>query len=92
MTSEEMVDQLVENVLKYGTGFTKLSRNAQGELETTIVPFEDYKYINGEPEWQGLTDEEQSFIYDQVKQIVDSKPFWVRFAGAIEAKLKEKNT
>jgi hypothetical protein len=41
--------------------------------------------------WQGLTDEEQSFIYDQVKQIVNSKPFWVRFADAIEAKLREKN-
>jgi len=42
--------------------------------------------------WSGLTDAEQSFIYDQVKQIVDSKPFWVRFADAIETKLKEKNT
>ena len=42
--------------------------------------------------WEGLTDEEQSFIYDQVKQIVNSKPFWVRFADAIEAKLKEKNS
>jgi hypothetical protein len=43
-------------------------------------------------EWVGLTANEQSFIYDQVKQIVNSKPFWVRFADAIEAKLKEKNT
>ena len=42
-------------------------------------------------QWVGLTDEEQSFIYDQVKQIVDSKPFWVRFADAVEAKLKDKN-
>ena len=42
--------------------------------------------------WVGLTKDEQSFIYDQVKQIVDSKPFWVRFADAIEAKLKELNT
>jgi len=42
--------------------------------------------------WVDLTNDEQSFIYDQVKQIVDSKPFWVRFADAIEAKLKEKNT
>ena len=41
--------------------------------------------------WQGLTADEKSFVYDQVKQIVDSKPFWVRFADAIEAKLKEKN-
>ena len=42
--------------------------------------------------WVGLTADEQSFIYDQVKQIVNSKPFWVRFADAIEAKIKEKNT
>jgi len=42
--------------------------------------------------WVGLTKDEQSFIYDQVKQIVDSKPFWVRFADAIESKLKELNT
>jgi hypothetical protein len=42
--------------------------------------------------WVGLTDEEQSFVYDQVKQIVGGKSFWVKFADAIEAKLKEKNT
>jgi hypothetical protein len=41
--------------------------------------------------WVGLTDAEQSFVFDQVKQIVDSKPFWVRFADSIEAKLKQKN-
>ena len=40
--------------------------------------------------WVGLTADEQSFVFDQVKQIVDSKPFWVRFADAIEAKVKEK--
>jgi len=42
-------------------------------------------------EWLSLTDEEQSFVYDQVKQIVSGKPFWVKFADAIEVKLKEKN-
>jgi len=41
--------------------------------------------------WVGLTDEDQSFVYDQVKQIVGGKPFWVKFADAIEAKLKEMN-
>jgi hypothetical protein len=51
------------------------------------MKIQDYK-----KPWVGLTDEEQSFIYDQVKQIVNSKPFWVRFADAIEAKIKEKNT
>jgi len=42
--------------------------------------------------WVGLTADEQSFVFDQVKQIVNSKPFWVRFADAVETKLKEKNT
>jgi len=41
--------------------------------------------------WKGLTNEDQSFVYDQVKQIVGGKPFWVKFADAIETKLKEKN-
>jgi hypothetical protein len=40
----------------------------------------------------GLTDEDQSFVYDQVKQIVGGKPFWVKFADAIEARLKELNS
>jgi len=53
---------------------------AESEVQKTLRP------------WVGLTDEEQSFVYDQVKQIVDSNPFWVKFANAIEAKLKEKNT
>lgn len=42
--------------------------------------------------WKGLTNEDQSFVYNQVKQIVGGKPFWVKFADAIEAKLKEKNS
>ena len=41
--------------------------------------------------WKGLTNEDQSFVYNQVKQIVGGKPFWVKFADAIESKLKEKN-
>ena len=53
---------------------------AQSEVQKTLRP------------WKGLTNEDQSFVYDQVKQIVGGKPFWVKFADAIEAKLKEKNT
>ena len=49
-------------------------------------------YTTTQRTWVGLIDEEQSFVYDQVKQIVGGKPFWVKFADAIEAKLKEKNT
>ncbi len=43
-------------------------------------------------EWVGLTYEEQNFIYQQMKSSVAGEPFWVRFAGAIEQALKEKNT
>ena len=42
-------------------------------------------------QWQGLTDEEQNFIYQQMKSSVAGEPFWVRFAHAIEQALKEKN-
>ena len=43
--------------------------------------------------WVGLTGEEQSFVYSNLHNAtsrIDS--FWVDFANAIEAKLKEKNT
>ena len=42
--------------------------------------------------WVGLTYEEQSFVYDSLHSSLNrDKPFWVAFADAIEAKLKEKN-
>ena len=43
--------------------------------------------------WIGLTRDEQSFVYRTLHNStsrIDS--FWVDFANAIEAKLKEKNT
>ena len=42
--------------------------------------------------WVGLTRDEQSFVYHRLHDAtsrIDS--FWVDFANAIEAKLKEKN-
>ena len=42
--------------------------------------------------WVGLTADEQSFVYDKIHEAPRNKPFWVSFADAIEAKLKEKNT
>jgi len=42
--------------------------------------------------WVGLTRNEQSFVYQRLHNAtsrIDS--FWVDFANAIEAKLKEKN-
>ena len=43
--------------------------------------------------WGGLTRDEQSFIYSSLHSATSRKDsFWVDFANAIEAKLKEKNT
>ena len=54
-------------------------------------------YYRDEPfkqrKWVGLTEQEKSFIYDSLHATTRrEKPFWVAFADAIEAKLKEKNT
>ena len=43
--------------------------------------------------WVGLTKDEQSFVYSNLHNATSRKDsFWVDFANAIEAKLKEKNT
>ena len=43
--------------------------------------------------WQGLTRDEQSFVYGSLHNATSRKDsFWVDFANAIEAKLKELNT
>ena len=43
--------------------------------------------------WVGLTRDEQSFVYSNLHNSTSRKDsFWVDFANAIEAKLKEKNT
>ena len=43
--------------------------------------------------WAGLTRDEQSFVYSNLHNATSRKDsFWVDFANAIEAKLKEKNT
>ena len=43
--------------------------------------------------WVGLTRDEQSFVYSSLHSATSRKDsFWVDFANAIEAKLKEKNT
>ena len=53
---------------------------AQAEVQKTLRP------------WVGLTDNEQSFAYSSLHESTLRKDsFWVDFANAIEAKLKEKN-
>ena len=43
--------------------------------------------------WVGLTRDEQSFVYSSLHNATSREDsFWVDFANAIEAELKEKNT
>jgi hypothetical protein len=43
--------------------------------------------------WVGLARDEQSFVYSNLHNATSREDsFWVDFANAIEAKLKEKNT
>ena len=74
--------------------FNEIERQAKQRIEAVraAMRVEDDDIQDYKKPWVGLTDEEQSFVYDQVKHIVGGKPFWVKFADAIEAKLKEKNT
>ena len=43
--------------------------------------------------WRGLTRDEQSYVYSSLHNATSREDsFWVDFANAIEAKLKELNT
>ena len=52
----------------------------------------DWKMPNSQRTWVGLTRDEQSFVYSNLHNATSREDsFWVDFAQAIEAKLKEKN-
>jgi hypothetical protein len=89
MTYEEFKDYITSKCL-----YDAIYEDQEGREIIVMTVLDAYSMASklAQRTWVGLTDAEQSFVFDQVKQIVDSKPFWVRFADSIEAKLKEKNT
>jgi hypothetical protein len=49
--------------------------------------------VETEKPWVGLTRDEQSFVYSNLHNATSREDsFWVDFANALEARLKEKNT
>ena len=102
MTEEDEAFNEIERRSKAKKDAVESSVNAKEALTKLLIDSYDQgvkdalesatQAIKEQRTWVGLTADEQSFVFDQVKQIVESKPFWVRFADAIEAKLKEKNT
>ena len=62
------------------------------EREAKMRALEDDDIQDYVRPWVGLTRDEQSFVYDSLHNATSRKDsFWVDFANAIEAKLKEKN-
>ena len=62
-------------------------------VEKALIAYEGECNWCGQKEWVGLTRDEQSFVYSNLHNATSREDsFWVDFANAIEAKLKEKNT
>ena len=68
----------------------KLAGHPLPRKETMIEDDDDIQaYVKP---WRGLTRDEQSFVYSNLHNATSREDsFWVDFANAIEAKLKEKN-
>jgi len=79
--SLNLIKQLVDADNEvYAQGFED-GMAAQAEIQKTLRP------------WVELTRDEQSFVYSNLHNATSREDsFWVDFANAIEAKLKEKNT
>ena len=68
--------------------FQRLEREAKMRR---MVEEDDDTQVYKRP-WVGLTREEQGFVYDSLHNATSRKDsFWVDFANAIQARLKEKN-
>ena len=106
-TTDEWFDILVKDIgtqhmNKYEQikGMANPNRGSVGAYEPWCMKMNDCKTkcedCPDEPlqrSWVGLTRDEQSFVYSNLHNAtsrIDS--FWVDFANAIEAKLKERNT
>ena len=80
------VHTLTEYQRGYENGFIDgMQKQAQSSVDKAVNAM-------SQRTWVGLTRDEQSFVYQTLHNAtsrIDS--FWVDFANAIEAKLKEKN-
>ena len=75
--------------------FTQLGREHEPYMKATAEDCAMHIRARGQPKrpWVGLTREEQGLVYDSLHNATSRKDsFWVNFANAIEAKLRELNT
>ena len=72
--------------------FKRIERES-GWRKRQIMAEDDDDIQDYKKPWVGLTRDEQSFVYDTLKNSTTRKDsFWVDFANAIGQALKEKNT
>jgi len=63
------------------------------EIEYELKAKDDDDIQDYKKPWVGLTRNEQSFVYSSLHNATSREDsFWVDFANAIEAKLREKNS
>ena len=63
------------------------------EIEYELKAEDDDDIQDYKKPWVGLTRNEQSFVYSSLHNATSREDsFWVDFANAIEAKLREKNS
>ena len=95
------LDQKAENAHELGLDYepvaTVISESGANVTHSwwhePALPIGTKLYTAPQRTWVGLTRDEQSFVYDTLKNSttrIDS--FWVDFANAIGQALKEKNT
>jgi hypothetical protein len=66
---------------------------AEVTVLTELVRVLSSRVAELEKPWVGLTRDEQSFVYSNLHNATSREDsFWVDFANALEARLKEKNT
>ena len=79
----------------YKTQRLPLNDSFEREKYTYGTPLLDamtQDYVPPQRTWVGLTRDEQSFVYQNLFNATSrTDSFWVDFANAVEAKLKEKN-
>ena len=44
--AKDLWEELMCNTLMHGTGFLKMQMNSQGGFDMSIVPIEDYRYLD----------------------------------------------
>ena len=44
--AKDLWEELMCNTLMYGTGFLKMQMNPQGGFDMSVVPIEDYRYLD----------------------------------------------